>query len=116
MIEFLIGFVTGIVACYFIIKMMLRSLIKRLEEALSEETNPESASSNKISARVEEHNGVFYVYNIDNNAFLGQGSTFSEIKRTLEERFPSSNVFISEGDKGVIEKIKLSEQSTATGG
>lgn len=114
MVEFAIGFFVGIMVFYIILKMMLHVVIKNFEEQVLSRINThhDGAPTSDIAVRIEEYNGVFYVYNIADDMFLGQGSTFTEIKQVLEEKNPNSNVFIAEGDESVIDKIKISKQST----
>jgi lipopolysaccharide export LptBFGC system permease protein LptF len=114
MFEFAIGFFAGIMVFYIFLKMMLHVAIKQFQEQVLNEVNTHqiSTSAADIAVRIEEYDGVFYVYDIADNTFLGQGSTFTEIKQVLEEKNPNSNVFIAEGDESVIDKIKISKQST----
>lgn len=41
-----------------------------------------------IQINIEKQNGVFYVYNKENNDFMGQGTTKQELEDVLSQRFP----------------------------
>jgi hypothetical protein len=43
---------------------------------------------NAIPIAIERHENVFYVYNVDTNSFMTQGSTRKELERNLQRLFP----------------------------
>ena len=54
----------------------------KVEEAVSE------SSPNRIPIVIERNNGVFYVWNKDDNTFMGQGKTKQELEEVLAKKFP----------------------------
>jgi hypothetical protein len=42
---------------------------------------------NKLTVKIEKHNNVFYLYNIETNEFLTQGKSKEEIQDNLKARF-----------------------------
>jgi hypothetical protein len=48
-----------------------------------------------IQINIEKQNGVFYVYNKENNDFMGQGRTKQELEDVLAQRFPDKK-FVAE--------------------
>ena len=116
MMEFFTGLVLGIAVGVFIVLMFIRSAVR---EAL-ESTNDSLAKLKNlveeeiectVQTRIEEHNGIYYVYNIKDETFLGQGTTLKEIIVSITKRLPNTNVNITEGDIEIIKKLK-SELST----
>jgi hypothetical protein len=104
MIDFFIGVVVGVALFYIGIKIAIRILVnylyKQIEELQKEVDNA------KIDARLEEHNGVFYVYKIEDNSFLGQGQTLGELKEHFKNRTNEYRINIAEGDDHAIAKLK----------
>lgn len=110
MIEFALGFLLGVIAIYIGLKILANILLKRLEERL-EGLNQELEVLNKIiPARVEEDNGVFYVYSVSDNSFLAQGRTIEEIRLAVEARDALLKVTVTEGDEEVINRLKATAQ------
>ena len=83
----------------------LRKDVDTLVEAIKAE-----AAKTVISARVEQHSGVFYVYDATNDHFLAQGNTVAELRETLEKRFRGKNIFVTEGDESVISALRSTGQ------
>jgi hypothetical protein len=53
-----------------------------------EETVGEQVNDSVIPIKIEQHSGVFYVYNKDTEEFMGQGNTRRELEVNLAKRFP----------------------------
>ena len=108
MIEFVIGFILGIVAAGIIVRIMAQLAIKRFERALDSVLTDlkENDSSLIIRARVEEENGVFYFYNNDSNEFLVQGSNLQELLEHLESRKLGTTVHVVKGEESTIAQLK----------
>jgi hypothetical protein len=98
-----IGWITGYMFLHTLTTWMLRRSEARLEELVKA---IEEVTANNIQARVEEENGVFYVYNTKDNTFLAQGRTLTELREKIEERWPNANVAVTEGDVAVLERLK----------
>jgi hypothetical protein len=111
MTEFFTGLVLGIAVGVFIVLMFIRSAVREaLESADDSLTRLQNLVDEEIErtiqTRVEEHDGVYYIYNVKDGAFLVQGSTLKEVKDSIEQQFPNTNVNITSGDIGVINKLK----------
>lgn len=73
---------------------------------LKEESNDpvsEKIEENVIFGWVEEINGTFYVYNMLNNAFVGQGKTAEDFKN-MSERV-GKQVIVMDGQPEAFEKL-----------
>jgi hypothetical protein len=66
-----------------------RHAARVLENFIKEaDTKVTEVDENQIHITIEKHNGVFYVYGRDNNQFMGQGNSVSELEENLMKRFP----------------------------
>lgn len=72
--------------------------IKRFLKEVEEMKAPEEDDSDepKIPITIEKHNNHFYVYNKENNQFMGQAGTREELEEVLMERFPGKKFACSE--------------------
>ena len=64
-------------------KRTIDKIFTHVEENIKEEVN-----TSVIPIVIEQHNGVFYVYNKDTKEFMGQGSTHRELNTNLSKRYP----------------------------
>lgn len=111
MIEFFTGLVLGTAVGVFIVLMFIKSAVREALESADDSLTKlknlvEQEIEQTIQTRIEEHNGVYYIYNINDGAFLGQGTTLTEIKDCIAKRLPNTNVNITEGDINVIKKLQ----------
>ena len=63
-----------------------RMEIKKLEDGITERL--EKFREKVIPSRIEEENGVLYLYNSDTNEFLGQANSFEQLENAMMEKFP----------------------------
>ena len=75
--------------------------LKELDSSISERLK--SLKEKIVPSRIEEDNGVLFLYNSETNEFLGQGTTFEELESVMKEKYPNKlfNVPQSEIDKYV---------------
>lgn len=107
MIEFIIGLIFGIVAASLVILLLIQRLVNRAAaniDAVAAEI--EQLAQKIIPARVEQHDGVFYVYNTRDGSFIAQGQTVAEIRGRIEERMKDATVMVTEGDADVLQRLK----------
>lgn len=105
--DFLLGLGIGIVATAIVIRILLAIAVRRAEatiQALEYAIN--ELKNSTVSARVEEHDGVFYVYDAEDDTFLVQGTDLSELKRNLETRYRDKNIVVTQGDESVLARLK----------
>lgn len=105
---FLVGILLGVIVSWFIIRKLLLAMSQVAHHRQQE-------IAEIIAAKVEEINGIFYVYDIDKHEFLAQGHTSEEIQTRLRSRFPISHfprlcVFVVEGEPAVIERLNSTIQ------
>ena len=107
MIDLIAGVAIGIALTCWILWIMIRRAVARAEHNLERITHViERLKDGMILARVEEANGVFYIYNTEDSTFLAQGTTVAEIRERIEERWRDVHVYVTEGDQDVIERLK----------
>jgi hypothetical protein len=64
-------------------KVVTKKIMQQLSEELEETENEEL-----IQINIEQHSGVFYVYNKHTAEFMGQGNTKEDLEDVLAKRFP----------------------------
>ena len=113
--DFIVGVVVGsvlgmLVAYIFtqvVIWLTLREIRKQVDlDGLVQRFEQETVTSN-IQARIEEHQGMFYVYDISDNQFIAQGTDANDLAQAVVQRAGDNHtVTIAEGDKDVIERFR----------
>ncbi len=112
---FFIGVVAGVVVTGILVDIAFRVAIKRAERQVEELAAAINAlSPPKIEARVEEQDGMFYVYRTDDNSFLAQGSNLDELRERIESRIRDARVFVTEGDAEVLARLKSTGTETSS--
>jgi gas vesicle protein len=111
MMEFFIGITIGVAIGVFAVLAFIKSAVQEALESSDDSLDRlkslvEQEIDSTIQTRVEEHNGIYYIYNVNDNSFLGQGVTLKEVKDCIAKRLPNTNVNIVAGDAEVIKKLK----------
>jgi len=112
MIEFLIGAAAGVIIGYVVLRILVHIAVSRTErelELLARAVEIYEAST--IPARVEQINGVFYVYDIRDDSFLAQGQTVTELRSRIEARVKHARVLLTEGEESVLNLLKADLES-----
>lgn len=67
-----------------------KAATRRIDEILNETTEQvrEHIRQNVIKIKIEQNQGCYYVYNLENNSFMGQGKTRQELEDTLASKYP----------------------------
>ena len=83
----------------FLVYAILKALVRRREEAhdLGVYTNRQFTKTEIIVVKIEEINGIYYLWNKDSEDFLAQGATVEEAFNIMVERFPDK-VFRSDSE------------------
>ena len=116
MIEFIVGLILGMVVTGLVIFLLAQWLVNRTAANIDTITAElKQLAENIIPARVEQHEGVFYVYNTRDGSFIAQGTSISEIKSRIEERMKDTTVMVTEGDIDVLQRLKDTKTDAETG-
>ena len=112
MIEFIIGAAAGVIIGYVVLRILLHIALSRAEkelELLAQAVEIYQAST--IPARVEQIDGVFYVYDTRDDSFLAQGQTVTELRSRIESRVKHARVMVTEGEEAVVSLLKADLES-----
>lgn len=60
--------------------------LKELDGSIAEKLK--TLKEKLVPSRIEEENGVLFLYNSETNEFLGQGNSFEELENNMKEKFP----------------------------
>lgn len=110
MTELFVGMIVGMCLALVVVYIYLRMVMLRAAQNLDDLMQViENLKESIIHARVEEADGVFYVYNTEDQSFMAQGRTVTELRERIEQRWSDAQVLITEGDKDAIERLKGTE-------
>lgn len=113
----LMGVPAGVLLMYLVLKIAINVAINKIKEDLGslEEALEKHQEKTLISCRVEQHDGVFFVYNNDTNEFMAQGSTLLELRERIKARWKDQRVSVVAGEDAVLEQLKaqLNESSNS---
>ena len=110
----ILGIVIGVAICL----LWFVFVVKRAEAQLEKDVNTlieaikAEAAKTTIAARVEQHDDMFYVYDVQDGMFLAQGATIAELREILEQRFQHKRIFVTEGEQHVIDRLRATEPKT----
>lgn len=114
MTELFVGMIFGMCLALVVVYLYLRMVMLRAAQNLDDLIQViEHLKKSIIHARVEEQDGVFYVYNTADQSFMAQGTTIAELRERIDQRWADAQVMITEGDQAVLDRLKstASQQS-----
>ena len=112
MIEFLTGAAAGMIVGYVVFRIMIHIAVSRAERELGLLARAvEIYEASTIPARVEQIDGVFYVYDTRDDSFLAQGHTVTELRDRIESRVKHARVLVTEGEESVLSLLKADLES-----
>jgi hypothetical protein len=114
MIEFILGFTSGLIVSYIIVKVVVWSTLRQLEQddiRVDEliDKMKQKIQSSIVQARLEEHQGVFYLYRVDNDEFIAQGRTHAEVEARAEQRIPNLPVYVTQAEESALERYRATK-------
>lgn len=105
--EILLAVLLGMFIGAMAFKIFLHFAMRRASQDLSNLLAViEKLQQSMIICRVEEHHGIFYIYNVTDNSFVAQGKDLEEIRQAAERRWKNIDIMVNEGDKEVIDRLK----------
>jgi len=110
-----VGIFIGASLFYLALKLAVNILTRRIERELETLEEALKEHVDLIPCRVEQHQGVFFVYNNETNEFMAQGSTLTELRERIKARWKDQRVSVVAGDEAVLEQLKaqLNESSNS---
>ena len=114
MTEFVFGIIAGMIITAVLVNIAWRMATRHDEQQVEQLVEAIKALSvaDLVQARVEESDGVFYIYRVDDDSFLAQGTTMAELKEHIESRMKDARVYVTQGDVAVLEKLKATATET----
>ena len=101
-----VGIFIGATAFYLTMKLAVNLLTRRIEQQLETLEEALKEHVDLIPCRVEQHNGVFFVYNNETNEFMAQGNDLSELRERIKARWKDRRVSVVAGDENVLAQLK----------
>lgn len=116
MTELFVGVIVGMCLALVIVYVYLRMVMLHAAQDLDDLMRViENLKQSIIHARVEEADGVFYVYNIEDQSFMAQGRTVTELRERIDQRWRDAQVLITEGDQAVLDRLKSTTGQQSAG-
>lgn len=110
----LLGIFLGIFVSYVAMRVVVWATMRQIEregieiEALLDKMK-EKARQQIIEARLEEHQGEFFLYRVDTGEFIAQGATAQEITERTDRRIHNLPVIVTEADSAVLERYRATK-------
>lgn len=107
LVDIVISFVLGFLACGITVLWFLQRLKNRLLEILNSEESAETAEEDRIiPLKVEVANNRYFCYNNKTNQFVCWGDNVTEIIDHFQQRHPGLNAFFEAGDATVLDTLR----------
>jgi hypothetical protein len=100
----IIGILIGAALAVLLIYLYVRGLIREVMTELDEHI--ERAASTLMPVIVERMNGVIFCYSKEDNQFICQGSTLTEIREAFKARFPDKTAYLDGGDEELVKELR----------
>lgn len=115
MTELFVGMIVGMCLALVIVYVYLRMVMLRAAQDLDDLMQViENLKQSIIHARVEEADGVFYVYNTEDQSFMAQGRTVTELRERIKQRWQDTQVMITQGEQTVLDRLKATDTQKAS--
>lgn len=72
-------------------KLREYTAVRRMHQMMAE-AEKKKTDIDRVSVKIEKHDGVFYFFNRETDEFLAQGSNKEEVTAHLSHRFKDKNV------------------------
>jgi hypothetical protein len=110
----LLGILLGWLTAYIAMRVVVWTTMRQIErEGIEIDTLldklREKAREQVIEARLEEHQGEFFLYRKDTGEFIAQGATAQEITERTDRRIHHMPVVVTEADDGVMERYRATK-------
>jgi hypothetical protein len=113
--DFVLGMFFGMFVSYVVVKFVVWRTMHEINQMLGYDFRarlreaidvPENVD--KIETRLEDIDGMFYIYNKHNGEFLAQGATASDLITQIKQRFANHEIVISAGEPQALKRFKES--------
>ena len=100
----IVGILIGMILAVFLIYLYIRGLVIQVMQEL--DAHIEKAASTLMPVIVERMNGVIFCYSKEDNQFICQGSTLTEIRAAFKARFPDRTAYLDGGDEELVKELR----------
>ena len=100
------SFGSGVIIGLLIFAFLAYRTLVKISNLVQEEQLQRTVVETDISCRVEEVNGIFYIWKVDDNEFVVQGRTIKEMQDIMQQMNKRVNLKIVDGEQSVIKKLK----------
>ena len=100
----IVGILIGAGLAILLIYLYIRGLVLQVMAELDEHI--ERVANTLMPVIVERMNGVIFCYNKEDNQFICQGTTLSEVRAAFKARFPDRTAYLDGGDPDLVEELK----------
>jgi hypothetical protein len=110
----LLGILLGLFIAYIAMRVVVWATMRQIEregieiDALLDKMRGK-AREQVIEARLEEHQGEFFLYRKDTGEFIAQGATAQEITERTDRRIYHVPVVVTEAEDGVMERYRATK-------
>ena len=88
MIEIIAVAVVGVLGFFSGWKAREETAVRRMHEIMGEVQASDDELPDVIKIVIEQHNGVYYVYDMDDKSFMAQGKDRKELEGVLASKYP----------------------------
>ena len=103
-----VGILIGAALAVLLIYLYIRGLVHQVMAELDEHI--ERAANTLMPVKVERHNGQIFCYGKEDDQFICQGSTLTEIREAFKARFPDKTAYLDGGDPDLVEELRAELQ------
>ena len=111
---FILGICLGMFVSYVAMRIVVWATLRQIErqgiqiEDLVQKMK-EKVQVPVIPARLEEHQGEFFLYRADTGEFIAQGTTAQEITERTDRRIHDRPVMVIEAESAVMERYRATK-------
>jgi hypothetical protein len=112
--SFVLGICVGMGVAYVMMRIVVWATLRQMERRGIEIENlvqkiKQDAQASVVEARLEEHQGEFFLYRVDNGEFIAQGTTAKEITARTDQRIHDKAVVVTQANDGVMERYRATK-------
>ena len=100
----IIGMLIGAALAILLIYLYIRGLVHQVISEL--DAHIERAAGTLMPVIVERMNGVIFCYSKEDNQFICQGATLTEIRAAFKARFPDRTAYLDGGDEELVKELR----------
>ena len=100
----IVGILIGAALAVLLIYLYIRGLIREVMAEL--DRHIEAAADTLMPVIVERMNGMIFCYSKEDNQFICQGATLTEIRAAFKARFPDRTAYLDGGDEELVKELR----------